>query len=90
MEKLYILDNAEGFLKIGITNDLNKRLKNINKNIEENVNQFKLICDFNVNYNPAILERYIHEFLGVKELNLLYLKDKYNLIELKNFLSKKK
>lgn len=71
---LYILDNALGITKVGISEDFDSRIDNINKNLTEE-KKFRVVSIINVINHPAIVETFIHEFLSMKQKNLIYLKE---------------
>ncbi len=74
--KLYVLQN-NGIVKLGITahEDVDTRIEQINKGLSDD-KKFKHIVDFEVNQNPAMIERLIHDYLGINQLNIQYLKNK--------------
>lgn len=79
--KLYLF-YQNGIVKIGITKheDSHVRLKQINSTLPEK-NKLQLICEFEVNQNPAMIERLIHEYLGINQLNIQYLKNEMVLVD---------
>lgn len=78
--KLYVLQH-NGIVKIGITKheDTNIRLSQINNHLPKD-KKFELICDFEVPDNAAMIERLIHEYLGINQLNIQYLKNQMVLV----------
>lgn len=79
--KLYILQQ-NGIVKVGITKHENvtQRISQINSKLPKQ-NYFKLVCDFEVNSNASMIERLIHEYLGINQLNLQYLKNEMLLVD---------
>ena len=82
MAHLYILDNQNGVVKVGIAKEnVQARLKDINQNLTEE-NRFKIVEVFQVKEHVAKVEKFIHEFLNYSNLNLKNLKNEFNIIEL--------
>jgi hypothetical protein len=87
--KLYILNKA-GIVKIGITKQakVNYRVSRVNNNTPKE-EHLKLICDFEVTDNASMVERLIHEYLGINQLNIQYLKNKLILANVEDLESNK-
>jgi hypothetical protein len=78
--KLYFFQQ-NGIVKAGITKneDVITRLKQINKDLPDD-KQLSLVCSFDIIQDPALIERFIHEYLGINQLNVQYLQNKMVLV----------
>lgn len=88
---LYLLEDGEGVIKVGIAEEhtFKARIRNL-KNEYKDISNFNLVCTFPVEKNLAFTERFIHELLNMQNTNLKYLNNEFNIIEFDRYLKERR